>query len=145
MYSTLILQCKTQLKSCLIYWWRGSGKSFRSCSPFYRFGSYGTKYERPDSDLDLAVYAGTPLSAPVLWRMAQELAASIGRDVDLVDLASASTVMRAQVVHNGVRIYCADMLVCETFEDYVYSSYARLNEERRGILEDIQRRGNVYG
>lgn len=111
----------------------------------YRFGSHGTKYERPDSDLDLAVYAGASLSASALWRIAQELAADIGRDVDLTDLASASTVMRAQVIHNGVRIYCADWVSCETFENYVYSSYARLNEERRGILEDILRRGSVYG
>lgn len=111
----------------------------------YRFGSYGTEYERAGSDLDLALYAGTALPVVEVWRVAQELAADIGRDVDLVDLASASTVMRVRVIHDGERIYCADRLACETFEVYAYSSYARLNEERRGILEDIQRRGNVYG
>lgn len=111
----------------------------------YRFGTYGTEYERPDSDLDLAVYAGKPLSAVMLWRAAQELAANAGRDVDLVDLASASTVMRAQVIHGGERIFCADEVACDTFEDYAYSSYARLNEERRGILEDVRSRGSVYG
>lgn len=111
----------------------------------YRFGSFGTRYERTTSDLDLAVYAGPPLPAVKLWRAAQELAADIGRDVDLVDLASASTVMRAQVIHGGERVYCADEVACETFEDYVYSSYARLNEERREILHDVTRRGSVYG
>lgn len=111
----------------------------------YRFGSFGTEYERPDSDLDLAVYAGGPLPVVELWEVAQELAAEMGRDLDLVDLASASTVMRAQVIHEGERIYCADEFACETFEDYAYSSYARLNEERSGILQDIQSRGSVYG
>ena len=111
----------------------------------YRFGSLGTEYERAASDLDLAVYAGLSLPASELWYVAQDLASELGRDVDVVDLASASTVMRAQVVHTGERIYCADLVVCETFEDYVYSSYARLNEERRGILEDVLRRGSVYG
>lgn len=111
----------------------------------YRFGSFGTGYERPASDLDLAVYAGKPLPAVRLWHVAQELAADVGRDVDLVDLAPASTVMRAQVIHGGERIYCADEVACETFEDYVYSSYARLNEERRGIIQDILRRRSVYG
>lgn len=111
----------------------------------YRFGTYGTEYERPDSDLDLAVYAGKPLPTVELWRTAQELASDVGRDVDLVDLASASTVMRAQVIHGGERIYCADKLACDTFEVYAYSSYARLNEERRGILEDVRKRGSVYG
>ena len=32
----------------------------------------------------------------------------------------------------------------EQFEDLVYASYARLNEERRGILNDIRGRGAVY-
>ncbi len=120
-------------------------EAFPALISIYRFGSYGTKYERPDSDLDLAVHAGTALPTVELWRTAQDLASDIGRDVDLVDLASASTVMRVQVIHNGRRVYCADRLACETFEVYAYSSYARLNEERRGILEDIQRRGSVYG
>ena len=111
----------------------------------YRFGSSGTEYERPESDLDLAVYAGSPLPVASLWHVAQELAADVGRDVDVVDLASSSAVMRAQVIHGGERVYCADEVACETFEDYVYSSYARLNEERREILQDILRRGSIYG
>jgi predicted nucleotidyltransferase len=111
----------------------------------YRFGSFDTEHERPESDLDLAVYAGGPLPVVKLWRFAQELAAGVGRDVDLVDLAAASTVMRAQVIHGGERIHCADEFACETFEDYAYASYARLNEERSGILQDILRRRSVYG
>ncbi|MGB3684138.1 MAG: nucleotidyltransferase domain-containing protein [Rubrobacteraceae bacterium] len=111
----------------------------------YRFGSFGTDHERPDSDLDLAVYAGSSLSVVRLWDVAQELATLVGRNVDIVDLATASTVMRSQVIHGGERVYCADELDCETFENYVYSSYARLNEERREILQDILRRGSIYG
>ena len=120
-------------------------EEFPELRAVYRFGSFGTEHERPDSDIDLAVYAGEPLPVMKLWRVAQELAADVGRDVDLVDLASASTVMRAGVVHSGARVYCADEAACATFEDYVYSSYARLNEERRGILGDILRRGSVHG
>lgn len=111
----------------------------------YFFGSFATDYERGASDLDLAVYAETSLPAASLWRVAQRLASDVGRDVDIVDLASASTVMRAQVIHGGKRVYCADEAACETFEDYVYSSYARFNDERRGILEDILRRGSIHG
>lgn len=111
----------------------------------YRFGSSGGDYELPTSDIDLAVYAGAPLPTVRLWRTAQELATEARRDVDVVDLAAASTVMRAQIVYRGERIYCTDETACETFEDYVYSSYARLNEERRDILQDILRRGSVHG
>lgn len=111
----------------------------------YRFGSSGTEAELAGSDLDLAVYAGKPLPAAELWYVAQDLAVLAGRDVDLVDLGTTSTVMRAQVISTGERLWCSDELACEAFEDFVYSSYARLQEERRGILEDALKRGSVYG
>ncbi len=120
-------------------------EEFAELIAVYRFGSFGTEYERPDSDLDLGVYAGKPLPTVKLWHVAQEMSSSFGRDVDVVDLGSASTVMRSQVIHTGKRLYCADKLTCETFENYVYSSYARLNEERRDILQDILNRQSVYG
>jgi len=80
-----------------------------------------------------------------LWGVAQDIAKVIGKNVDLVDLLQASTVMRMQVISTGKRLYCSNLIVCEQFEDYVYVAYARLNEERRGILEDIKQRGTVYG
>jgi hypothetical protein len=53
--------------------------------------------------------------------------------------------MRAQIVANGERLFCRDLRRCEQFEGWVFSDYARLNEERRGILEDIRQRGTVCG
>ena len=111
----------------------------------YRFGSSGTPHERPDSDVDLAVLSARPLDPVARWELAQALAGLLHRDVDLVDLLRASTVLRAQVVAYGARLYCADERVCATFEDYAFSSYARLNEERHEILADIRARGSVYG
>lgn len=111
----------------------------------YSFGSSGTQYERKDSDVDLAVLPQAPVDSAYLWEVAQEIAKELGKDVDLVDLLQASTVMRSQVLAAAKRLYCRDRLACERFEDYVYTSYARLNEERRGILEDIKQRGTVYG
>lgn len=111
----------------------------------YLFGTWGGPHQRKDSDVDLAVLPNTPLDAVACWELAQRLAAEAGKDVDLVNLRTASTVLRAQVVAGGDRLYCADQNRCAEFEDFVFSDYARLNEERKGILEDIQRRGNVYG
>ena len=77
--------------------------------------------------------------------LAQVSAAEYSRDVDLIDLQQASTVMRIQVISTGERLYCSDEHACELFEDFVYSSYAHFNEERAGILRDIAQRGSVYG
>ena len=111
----------------------------------YVFGSWGTAAERADSDLDLAVLPRQVLAAARTWNIAQELAGLAGRNVDLVDLRAASTVMRAQVIVHGERLFCGDERRCTEFEDMTFSDYARLNEERAGILEDIQRRGSIYG
>lgn len=111
----------------------------------YRFGSLGTSAERQKSDIDLAFLADAPVPNITRWNLAQELAAILGMDVDLVDLRQATTVMRLQVIAHGTRICCTDESRVGTFEDMVFSAYARLNEERRGILDDIQSRGCVYG
>lgn len=115
------------------------------CLAIYRFGSWGTAAERPDSDIDLAVLPAQRLSSVFRWELAQRLASLAGRDVDLVDMQSASTVLRMQVLTQGERLHCRDVDAVERFEDSVFSSYARLNEERREILADIAARGSVYG
>ncbi len=124
---------------------RLANKNLPGLISIYRFGSWGTPYARADSDIDLAVLPQSAMDSAFLWDVAQDIAKVTGKDVDLVDLLQASTVMRMQVISTGKRLYCSDPVVCERFEDYVYVAYARLNEERRGILEDIKQRGTVYG
>lgn len=115
------------------------------CIAIYRFGSWGTEAERPDSDLDIAILADQRLAPVRRWELAQTLASLARRDVDLVDLLCASTVLRLQVVAYGELLYSNGSSDVEQFEDTVFSSYARLNEERRDILTDVLQRGRVYG
>ena len=110
----------------------------------YRFGSSVAGPFRSDSDVDLALLPPGPMSALARFDLQERVAAGAGRDVDLVDLRRASTVMRMQVVSRGVLIHEADSLERRRFEDYVFSSYARLNEERRAILERVRQEGAVY-
>ncbi|MCC6811620.1 MAG: nucleotidyltransferase domain-containing protein [Deltaproteobacteria bacterium] len=66
-------------------------------------------------------------------------------DVDLVDLARASTVMKKEIVAGGRTLYEQSPATRHAFEGQVLSAYARLNEERRPILERIRREGRVHG
>lgn len=117
----------------------------RDLQAVYRFGSSVANADRTDSDVDLAILAARPLGAVERFDLQELLAAALRRDVDLVELRAASTVMASQIITTGVLLYEADAPARHVFEDFTYGRYARLNEERRGILERIAREGSVYG
>lgn len=109
----------------------------------YLFGSQSRAEGSAESDVDIAFLAEVSPSVLERHEMASDLSELLSRDVDLVDLASASTVMRAQVIGSGIRVAGTVTPVLEAFESRVLSDYARLNEERAAILRDIEQRGAV--
>lgn len=111
----------------------------------YRFGSSVDGSSRPDSDIDLAVLVADRLDPHARFELQERLAVALRRQVDLVDLRSATTVMASQIVTTGVLLYDGNPPARGWFEDYVYGAYARLNEERRAILERVASEGTVYG
>ena len=104
------------------------------------FGSFGTEYERHDSDLDLAILLKEPDNSvdPVkLWNLSQEIAKAIGRDVDIINLRQASTVFSYQVLTSGNTVYCSNEMILANFENLIMSMYLRFQEERKDILKDF--------
>lgn len=110
----------------------------------YLFGSVAQGDTSATSDLDIAVLAARPLTEAHRLAVEEQLAVAAGRDVDLVDLRRASTVLRAQVVGNGRLLFETDATARELFEDLVYSAYADLNEARRAIIEDARSEGRIF-
>lgn len=109
------------------------------------FGSSAKGIMREDSDIDIAFLSRNEYDDYQLFIISQELASILGKEVDLIDLNKASTVFQAQIIGKGKVIYCKDKCKKMYFEMYVLKKYARLNEERKCILEDIKKRGAVYG
>jgi len=114
----------------------------------YLFGSYGTEDEWPNSDIDIAL-----LLPPVEAKAAGSLALGelhlgrqrlLGRDVDLINLRRASTVLQKEVVVADRRIFCADAYAADEFEMMTLSFYAKLGDERREILEQFRETGRAY-
>jgi predicted nucleotidyltransferase len=100
----------------------------------YLFGSFGTSRQHPGSDLDLAILAVAPLDPVSLFRLGGEISTALNREVDLIDLSTASTVMAKEVLRTGERLFTADLNVAREFEMRALSDYARPNEERRPII-----------
>jgi predicted nucleotidyltransferase len=109
----------------------------------YSFGSVAKGTNNANSDVDIAILPATKLAAVKRWEISTMLARLINRDVDLVDLSQASTVMRFQIVSTGKRVYSKNPLDSEKFEDLVYAFYIRFNDERKEILTEIRRRGQI--
>ena len=111
----------------------------------YSFGSQASGDARADSDVDLAFLSATRIEPEARWMLQEKIASQLGRDVDLVDLARASTVFRAQVVTTGDLVLDVSPPKTAAFEATALSAYARLAEERREIVRDIRERGSVHG
>ncbi|EAR23454.1 type VII toxin-antitoxin system MntA family adenylyltransferase antitoxin [Nitrococcus mobilis] len=111
----------------------------------YLFGSQARADATRKSDIDIAILADRPLATVERYDLAQTLAAALNRDVDLLDLRTASTVMRMQVIGSGQCLYRCGEKEVGIFEDFVFADYTRLNEERAGILADIRERGTIHG
>lgn len=110
----------------------------------YRFGSSAEGSTHRHSDTDIAVLTRNGFSATARFDLQERLANLIGTDIDLVDLSRASPVLAIQVVARGQLLHDSDAVARGEYEDLVFSTYARLNEERRGILERIGAEGTIY-
>lgn len=104
----------------------------------YLFGSQASGDARPDSDWDIAFLADVNLDNVSRWHIAEELAAELGQDVDLVDLKEASTVLKMQIVQNGRLLY-GDSLGADLFEASTMTQYGHLQESRADILKAYER------
>lgn len=111
----------------------------------YLFGSAARGQLRPDSDFDLAVLTQMPFPPADRYRCSQDLGVTLNRDVDLVDLTNAPEALRIQIIRNGIPFHIATGHERAAFEMRAYSDYARLNEERKPVVDGIRETGRVYG
>ncbi len=104
----------------------------------YLFGSFNTEYQITESDLDLALLLDEKSDPLSIWQLAQAIALTINRDVDLIDLRAASTVFQYEIISSGTLVYCNDAKACDEFADLTYSMYLHFNDERKEIIDDIE-------
>lgn len=114
----------------------------------YLFGSSTTDDEWPDSDVDIALLL-PPLEAKrtrsfAMSDCALELARGLGKEVDLLNARTVSTVFQKEIVTKGKLLYCADRYAVDEFEMLTLSYYQKLNEERSGIIEAALADGRFY-
>ena len=95
--------------------------------------------------MDIAFLSDDDIDEYRTFMKAQEIANVFNRDCDLIDLKKTSTVLKAQIIGNGKKIFCNDEIKRAYFEMRSLKEYALLNEERAEILKYIESSGSVYG
>ena len=124
-------------------------KGVLECLPsvegIYIYGSMARGEGRPDSDVDIAVVQLEPVKPDQALILRSNLGVLLGRDIDILDLRRASTEIAYQVVGDGACVWGADNENVALYENSIMSMYANLQNERREIMEDIIKRGSVYG
>ncbi len=111
----------------------------------YRYGSAGGPFERTDSDIDIAIHTPDGLPLETRIALAGELMDTFHLQVDVVDMAEIPVTLRVQIAAHGARLYSVNPGDSAEYESRAFSDYARLNEERRAILDDVRQRGRIYG
>ncbi len=69
------------------------------------FGSYARDEARPDSDVDILVRLGKPLTLPMFIRLENDLAHALNKKVDLVTERSLKQRLRETVMSEVKSIY----------------------------------------
>ncbi len=107
----------------------------------YRFGSWGTPYQRADSDLDIAVllpHHTAKRSSFTDWvSLNGEIAYISHTDrVDLVNLRKATTDMQAEIIRTGDVVFCVDDDKRAEFEALALIRQHDLNARRAALYRD---------
>lgn len=108
-------------------------------------GSFSRGEGREDSDIDLGIYTDEIIDNYLLFTAGNELAFEVKRDIQIVNLKDISTVFAAQIVGTKEVLYCEDEKLMATYDIRIFKDYAKLNEERKVILDVIVRDGRIYG
>ncbi|MDP4171512.1 MAG: nucleotidyltransferase domain-containing protein [Bacillota bacterium] len=109
------------------------------------FGSFAKGLTHSASDIDIAFYSkDKTFSDYDIFMLAQELAGLLKLEVDLVNLKKASTVFQSQIFSSGKVIYSIDEPLRMNIEMLAFSMYAKLNEERKVILDNVKESGSIH-
>ena len=123
-------------------------KYYPGVQAVYLFGSVETDQEWADSDVDIGLLLdhkkAKETGSLMMSDLHSALTSLLKRDVDLVNLRQVSTVFQKEAISAERRVFCADVYAADEFEMLTLSYYQKLNEERKGILDEFNRTGRAY-
>lgn len=106
------------------------------------FGSAATRGPDFARDIDIAISTRTPLGLLDRMRLATELEAAVGKEVDVIDLDDASTLLRREVLRDGRDLVVNDRVAWVGFKAGVPLEWADLEpyyeRESAGLTKNLE-------
>jgi len=111
----------------------------------FLFGSALTKYFRPESDLDLAIYLGRKIQTQEFLHFKENLEEHFSHkyNFDLVLLDTADPIIAMQVLETGKLIIKDDIDEFINYKTRMISQYIDFKRDRK-IIEDSLAEGSIY-
>lgn len=107
----------------------------------YLFGSQVTGETHSESDIDLAIFPTEVMSHNNVWQAAQSIAQQLNCDVDLINLREANTVLRFQIITEGILLIDKHDQA-PTFEVDTFRMYQDLQYNRKSNIKGLLERWN---
>jgi len=104
----------------------------------YIFGSYGTTYERENSDLDLAILFSQKLPLMKELFLAAEIENIVKEDIDLLSLNRINVLLQHRILKTGKKIYEKDKIKTANFIESVLKNYFDFGVKLKKIKLDFR-------
>lgn len=104
--------------------WQEFFQSRTEVAAVYLFGSFGTEFEHPQSDIDLGIVFTRPVTLPEELELDAALSLHVSHDrIDLVNLNRAPIALQFRALREGVLVYEGDYYKHSDFIEFVIKTY----------------------
>lgn len=104
---------------------------------FYIFGSYGTKWQNQNSDIDFAILYDKDISLKEELMLEIKISEIFKRDdIDVVNLNKAPINLQQRVIYTGDLLYCSDKIKLADFKERVFKFYGDYGITLKFFYED---------
>ncbi|WP_407314329.1 type VII toxin-antitoxin system MntA family adenylyltransferase antitoxin [Desulfosporosinus sp. SB140] len=104
--------------------WQEFFRNRDEVAAIYLFGSFGTEFEHPNSDIDLGVVFTRPVTLSEELELDGALSLHTGHErIDLVNLNHAPIALQFRALHEGVLVFEGDYIKHSDFIEYVIKTY----------------------